>query len=169
MVPMLGLNLGSGLWPTDLPGWINVDLPWHGVKSPHVYGNGFALPFKKGVFDRIYIGHVCEHIDWDDLPILGKEISRVAEYGAQIMVVGPDYERAKAQNEPPSILNAISDLNTGPGGHKWVATEALTIEACLSMGFVNPRALPITEVVPPAWPNPAPHALWQCAVEVSNP
>ena len=51
------LNLAHGLHPTDLPNWLNADLPWHGVKGADVYADAFRLPFRAGAFDGAYVGH----------------------------------------------------------------------------------------------------------------
>lgn len=157
------LNLASGLHPTNLFGWLNVDLPWHGVTSPHVYADAFRLPFLSATFDALYLGHVLEHIEFGALPALGVEVRRVMCSGASVMVVGPDIERAKETGQPSWLLDSISDLNGGPGGHKWVADEARTVEACELMGFNRVTAVDVATVTPPDWPNPT-CAAWQCAV-----
>lgn len=162
------LNFASGLHPTVLPGWVNVDLLWHGVTRPHVYADGFALPFHAGSFDAAYLGHVLEHIDFDVLPALGVELRRVLRPCAVVMTVGPDIDKARATNQPPSILESIADLYGGPGGHKWVATEGLTVEACVRLGLIRVAAVDVAEVMSPDWPNPT-CAPWQCAVVAVAP
>lgn len=157
------LNFASGLHPTELPGWVNVDLRWHGVTGPHVYADGFALPFQAASFDAAYLGHVLEHIDFGSLPALGVELRRVLRTCAVVMTVGPDIDKAVATNQPASVLSSIADLYGGPGGHKWVATEDLTVRACEMLGLTRIAAVDVAEVEPPEWPNPT-CAPWQCAV-----
>lgn len=156
------LNLGSGQWPTDLPDWVNTDLPWEGVKPPDVWGDAFDLPFPDNTFEAAYVGHVLEHVEWDLIPVFLGELRRVLKTPALVMFVGPDIERARETGQPQSILDAITDLNGGPGGHKWVATEALTVEAVERGGFAA-VPWPIANIAPPDWPNPT-TAPWQCAV-----
>lgn len=155
------LNLASGTHPTDLPGWVNVDLPWDGVVDPDVYGDAFALPFRTGSFEAAYVGHVLEHVPWGDLPAMLGEVRRVLAPGAVVAVVGPDIELAIATCQPEWLLRAIDTLGGGPGGHKWVATETLTVEALRAV-FPTAAAVPVGRVAPPEWPNVS-TAPWQCA------
>lgn len=155
------LNIASGLHPTNLPGWVNVDLPWAGVVGADVYGDAFALPFRAGCFDAAYIGHVLEHIPWDLLPVMLGELRRVLAPGATVAVVGPAIDLAVRTGQPEWLLRAIDTLGEGAGGHKWVATEALTVEA-LAVVFPDAVPVPVTMFAPPRWPNPS-TAPWQCA------
>lgn len=162
------LNLASGLHPTDLPDWVNVDLPWRGVKDPHVFADGFALPFLVGSFDAVYLGHVLEHIDWELLPDLGCEVRRVLRPMGDVMAVGPDIVRAERTGQPEWLLDAIRVLDVGPGGHKWVADESSTVAACRLMGFRGVAPCDVAGVTAPEWPNPS-CADWQCAVVAVAP
>ena len=144
-----------------MPGWVDVDLPWEGVVDPTVHADGFALPFRAKAFGGAYLGHVLEHIEWDRIPIFLAELQRTLTAGSVVAVVGPDVERAVRTNQPPNIISAIVTLSQGPGGHKWVATEELTLEA-LRTSFEVVRAVPVATIRPPTWPNPS-TAGWQCA------
>lgn len=156
------LNLAHGTHPTGLPGWLNVDLPWDGVRGADVYADAFSLPFRDAAFEAAYVGHFLEHVEWDLIPAVLAELRRVLMVPALVMFVGPDIDRARAQGEPQLILDAITSLGGGPGGHKWVATEALTAEAVERGGF-SAVPWPVAAVTSPDWPNPT-TAAWQCAV-----
>lgn len=155
------LNLASGLHPTGLPGWLNVDLPWDGVTGADVYGDAFALPFRCGAFDAAYLGHVLEHVPWGMLPVMLGEVRRVLHHGAPLAVVGPDIDKAVETGQPDWLLRAIDTLGEGAGGHKWVATEALTVDAMRTV-FPNTRPVPVASIDAPDWPNVS-TAPWQCA------
>lgn len=156
------LNLASGLHPTQLPDWVNIDLPWEGVATPHVYGDAMRLPFRDAAFDTAYVGHVLEHIEWDAIPAMLAELRRVLQPGATVAFVGPDIERAISTGQPEWLLRAIDTLNTGPGGHKWVADENLTVTAVRTT-FPAAVAISVADIDQPEWPNPT-TADWQCAV-----
>lgn len=157
------LNLGSGTHPTDLPGWLNVDLT---SRRCHVAADALALPFARAAFEAAYLGHFLEHIRWADLAALGVEIRRVVRRGGRVMVVGPDLVRALVRREPDAVLDAIADIGPGPERHKWLATQALTLDACRELRLRRIRAVNVAEVGPPEYPNPS-RVGWQCAVEAT--
>lgn len=165
------LNLASGTWPTTLDGWLNVEIPWDGVKIDglFVWGNALALPFADHTFDGAYCGHVLEHATYDEeLPRMLAEVLRVCRHGAPVMVVGPDIDKAVATDQPEFLLRAIDTLGDGPGGHKWVSTEALTVRALVDAGFCEVIPQDVTTVAPPEYPNVS-QAPWQLAVLASVP
>lgn len=173
----MNLNLGSGEWPMNQPDWVDIDLPWDGVVrgSSMVFADMFTLPFPDNTFSRVYGGHVLEHIYWEELAA-GRldEVWRVCQPGAEVMVVGPCMKRALDQGEPLNILNAIIGagesgwLYEGPGGHKWVPTEALTARAMRLAGLVEIEPLDVRAVRRPRWPNTQ-GATWQCALRARVP
>lgn len=166
------LNVGSGEHPC--PGWVNVDLPWSGVKPGGlmVYADAFRLPFGDATFERVYMGHLWEHVWWHE--IAGgafDEIWRVMQPGAEVVVVGPCMRKAVEQQVPDTLLIAIlgegggrAETIEGPGAHRWVATEALTAHAMSLAGLVDIETIDVRRLAMPLWPNPAPNALWQAAL-----
>lgn len=159
------LNLAHGTHPSADPEWLNFDLPWEGVIGADVYGDAFVLPFRDGAFTAAYVGHFLEHIPWDLLPVVLAELRRVLRAEAEVAFVGPCIDKAVATGQPDWLLRAIDVLSDGPGGHKWVATEALTVDAVRAV-FPNARAVPVADVDAPEWPNPT-TAPWQCAVRAA--
>lgn len=169
-----GLNLGSG--PHYAEGWTNVDLhdPGGGHRPPDVDASAFALDahFGPGEFDRAYLGHFLEHIEWRFLPELFSQLRHVLAPGATVMAVGPCIHRAIATRQPRHIIEAIladprTDTSDGRG-HAWTATTELTVAALEAGGLTDVTALEITEVDRPEWPNPS-VAAWQCAVRGTAP
>lgn len=165
----MNLNLASGEHPTSLKGWVNVDLPWDGVKPPHVYGDAFHLPFATRSFERAYLGHFIEHVRWRAIPAMLIELRRVLTPKAPIMVVGPALDRALRQCEPEWLCDAIVGEGEGPGAHKWVPTEELHSLALLAGGLEDVRIVDVRDIKPPIWPNPVPQATWQCALAATTP
>lgn len=162
----MNLHLGSGTHPSEIPGWLDLDLCVNDEIKPHVAGSMFALPFPDDTFDRIYLGHVLEHLRWEDqLPDGLAEVRRVGKPGGQVMVVGPDIQKGIDTHQPDWLLTAIvSDAPaSSPGGHQWVATEGLTVRALERGGFTDANPVNVADVKRPEWPNPS-QAPWQCAV-----
>lgn len=160
-----GLNVSSG--EHYCPDWVNFDLlPQTRLD---LRANLFALPFPAATFTKVYVGHTLEHLAWDDIPAALGELRRVMTPAGELMVVGPDIERALLTNQPQWLLNAIvvDGPQSGPGGHKWTGTGLLTRLAVCPV-FPDAHEVPIETVTKPTWPNPTTVA-WQCAVLATNP
>lgn len=165
----VGLNVGSG--PHYADGWCNTDiLPApRGTRDPDVIADIFNYfeTFTKGSFKKAYIGHVLEHIPFDETIDAVVNIAYVVQPGSPIMVVGPCIERAIETKQPVSILDAIRHdpdrTSQHPWGHAWTPTEALTFEIMQASGLDRVEILPIDSVDEPEWPNPS-TAKWQTAV-----
>jgi ubiquinone/menaquinone biosynthesis C-methylase UbiE len=157
---MNGLNVSSG--EHYCPDWINFDLLPQARLD--LRADLFHLPFPDATFTKVYAGHTLEHLAWDHIPQALTEIRRVMVAGAELMVVGPDIERALLTNQPQWLLNAIviDGPHSGPGGHKWTATGLLTLLAVRTV-FPQAAEVPVAAADKPAWPNPTTIG-WQCAV-----
>lgn len=163
--PAPRLNLGSGTHYAE--GWVNVDLyePPVGSKFPDVFASIYDLPFEDDYFAAAYLGHLIEHLVWNDIPDGFAELRRVLKPGATVMVVGPCLYRAIATQQPRFIIEAIvADPRNPPTGHghAWTPTEELTRLALERGGLVDVTTLGIVGVAPPQWPNPS-TAPWQTA------
>lgn len=154
------LNIGSG--PYYTPGWVNVD---RYAEDADVKCNAFEMPFKDGTFERVYMGHFLEHIPYDDLPRLLKEVKRVCVSRATILVVGPCLDKAIAQRSPQWLLEQIAANPTPemPGaGHEWSPTTDLTLRALRDGGLDDVVEIDVRTVTQPTWPNRV-TATWQVA------
>lgn len=164
------LTIGSG--PHYAEGWTNVDIypPPEGCRPPDFYVSVFRLleVFEPGSFDQVYLGHVLEHLKWEEIPLAFAAIRAVAVQEAEVMAVGPCILKAVETRQPVSILEAIladpsSTLPPG-AGHAWTPTEDLTVKAMRDQGgLYEVTAVPVAGVRPPLWPNPS-TAPWQAAV-----
>lgn len=148
----MSVNLGCG--EHAAPGWINVDRrPFPGVQV--VLPGGGGLPWADDQIDRVYAGHVLEHLDYgSELPAMLAEIHRVLKPNGHLMVVGPDLDRAYAEF-PDEVENiwpgAIPLEGSEPGAaHRWPSTVERTAVALSSAGFDHIE-VPI-EAVDASWP-----------------
>jgi predicted SAM-dependent methyltransferase len=149
---MTGLQVGSG--PHPCPGWVNVDIQT--AAAPDVVASAFSLPFPAGTFDRVYLGHVLEHLRWEDqLPAALAEVRRVAQPGGVVGVVGPDIAKGIATEQPRWLLEQIIGEGdpADPGSHQWVATERQTVRALMLAGFAAVTATTPGALMRPDWPN----------------
>lgn len=164
----VGLNVGSG--PHYAEGWCNTDiLPApKGTQNPDVIADIFNYfeTFAKGSFKKAYIGHVLEHIPFNETIDAVVNIAYVVQPSSPIMVVGPCINRAEHTGQPESLLEAIRynpDKPPHPWLHAWTPTEELTLEIMQQAGLDRVEVLPISSVDKPEWPNPS-VAEWQTAV-----
>lgn len=164
------LNLGSGGHP--MPGWINLDL-YNSDTPPDVVGSVFSLPVKTGSIERVYIGHLLEHLGLFEQRPFWDEVFRVGLHGAAVMVVGPDvaafnrYFQKRHPCAPGWLLDPIVSERKPedkPGiWHRWVPTEALTAEVMRQYGVQKVEPQDVRTVSRPLWPN-TDTSPWQCAV-----
>ena len=134
------VNLGCGDDPCHAYApWVNVD-SWEGA-NPDVLASVTFLPFEDGSCEQVYCGHILEHLDYDEqVPMMLAEVKRIlAPYGSACFV-GPDHDRANAENASPEQLHEIIHGNHDrPGAeHKWLSTAKTNMQA-------------IERVFPDAW------------------
>ena len=164
----MNLNVGSG--PHPAPGWVNMDIypGWEGVD---VVGSALAVPFNDETFDRVYMGHVLEHLTYTEgAPAALNEAWRVLRVGGELSVVGPAMDLAIATEQPQNILDAIEahpwtpDSEDSPGAHhEWTATEANTLELVQSV-FPSAQLVDLDGIEREfGWPNTE-CSKWQVAI-----
>jgi predicted SAM-dependent methyltransferase len=154
------INIGPG--PHPAAGWINVDVQeqW----EPDVLASCEDLPFKDGVASHVYCGHVLEHMDLDaQIYRCLAEIRRVLRPDGELMVVGPDLDRAK--QGWPDMIEAIWPGMKHPGSvgaeHLWPSTVPTTMSVLGAAGY-DAQEIPIAQV-PKPWPVTA-YVGWQLAI-----
>lgn len=169
---MTGLNLGCGPHANVASAeWLNVDRYSleHWPQPPHVIADVLAgLPFPDDHFDRAYIGHLLEHLEYEvEVPAALAEVWRVCEAGSRVMVVGPCYDKAVMLNSTDELLGMIRPPKRDPGPpgihHRWLPTTEATLRAVRAFDPAAEEVL-VTGVAPPVWPNACPGALWQTAI-----
>jgi predicted SAM-dependent methyltransferase len=108
---MLQINVGCGEFRAE--GWLNVDI-YSGDEGPQpdIIASAENLPFSNGAVDRLYAGHVLEHIELETVPAILQEFYRVLKPSGGMLIVGPDLDRAEA-----SFPEEVEVIKTG--GHRW--------------------------------------------------
>lgn len=153
------INIGCGMYRP--PGWINVDV--QEIAAPDVVASAEDLPFTDSSATHVYAGHVLEHMDLDgQLHAALVEIRRVLRPDGELMVVGPDLDRAKALW--PEMVDAIwpGAQHEAPGAkHLWPSTVETTVDAIVNAGYYATE-VPI-RAVPEPWPVTA-YIGWQLAI-----
>lgn len=166
------LNLGCGTHRAPAP-WINVDCIETATTHPDVIVKaGDPLPWADGEADRVYLGHVLEHVPWPAVPAFLAEVRRVLD--GDLFVTGPDVHRTIEQWHDGQVswslvLSVMEhaahvELDNGwpEAHHHWNCHEARVVEALELAGFVD---IEPADIFHPGdgWPimNPS---TWQLAV-----
>lgn len=160
------LNLGCGPFRAPDPWW-NVDVTDRGSIDPdQVIDPDRPLPYRDESCERVYLGHVLEHVPWCQIPRLLGEVHRVLWSDGDLLVVGPDVERAirywhdgdhryNWQLVIESLEGAHSSQPDGEwdgGRHHWNCTEARLVEALEGAGFTT-TPVPVDDQAPfDGWP-----------------
>lgn len=161
------LNLGCGEYYA--PGWINVDLNFEGNVTPdRVVDVTQFLPAEFGTVERIYAGHLLEHLHHDTVVETLDLWHRYMTSSGRLIVVGPDCDRAREWVRLGHMKQSELDgmgVNGTPGNgyaHLWEATETNTLELVEASSWRHTRAMPIG-VVPTSWPVTS-RVGWQFAI-----
>lgn len=170
------VNIGCG--PHYANGWVNVDRVYTDDIRPDVV-NPTGRPSLLEVEDvkAIYLGHVLEHVRWEEVPAFLSECRDLLNPGGQIMVVGPDvwntlrmWKRGEVGDDLMiAVLEGahpqIDGLDVGHDGarHQWNATQARVVQSLELAGFDDITAYESMRDVPHSWPVVA-RPEWQSAV-----
>lgn len=152
------LNVGSGDHYQD--GWTNVDT-YDGHRHDELWSICEPWPYGDETVERIYAGHVIEHLTPEQAKMAFVEALRVLQPGGTIMVVAPDMERCDDQFGPGHVHRAGG--HRWPGDeHQWETTERAVADVMAAVG------LTVTPVAPSAvgrlgFPIVSPDR-WQLAV-----
>lgn len=157
------LNLGMGDHRAPAP-WLNLDV--RAEARPDIRADAAHLPVRDGSVSALYAGHLLEHVPLGSVATVLAEWRRVLRPDGRLMIVGPDIERAVHQREPWWILDSILVHDQPPAGHAWTCSEPV-VRWLLEANGWQTTSRRIAEVLPPEWPNPAPHGAWQLAVEAT--
>lgn len=157
------VNWGCGTHRAPEP-WINVDVVENATTRPDVIVDPDApfAPWPNHTVERLFAGHVLEHIPWPQLPAaLGHARNALAPDG-EMLVVGPDalrtIDRWRRGLEPlwlvESVLEHDEECAFGGGDwpgarHWWNCHEARVVRALTVCGFTDVQAL---GAPPDGWP-----------------
>jgi hypothetical protein len=160
------VNLGCG--DRYAPGWVNIDHSGMPHKKDVTLDLRSILPWGDGVLQRVYAGHVLEHLRvYECLSLLKRLQPCVADDG-QLLVVGPDVDYALGLQVAGTLDVPIESLAYGAGRwsgdvHRWECS-ADSIKAMLrATGWNRIEQLP-WDNVPEEWPIAERGPRWQVAV-----
>lgn len=160
------LNLGCG--PYYVRGWHNVDHGFPGYVDERVDLSG-DLPWPADSLDAVYAGHVLEHISEEDCVSLLSSLLVCARTGAEILVVGPDVEKASyLQQHGYRLEISLESIIYGAGAwqgdvHLWKCTASKIEELLSTAGWSEVGEISMSDVST-FWPIAFRHPQWQCVV-----
>lgn len=165
------LNIGCG--DCYAPGWVNVDF---GTPHKHDITADITkrLPFPDNTFDRLYAGHVLEHLEPVDVVVVLRELGRVATKYGQLAVVGPDVTRAGAMHAAGTLDDEFLRQVVHGGDrwqgdqHLWPSTPERTVRYLRVAGWALPKETPLTALSQINWPVVA-YTDWQFAATAYAP
>ena len=184
------LNVGCGPWRAEPP-WVNLDVHDGDGVHPDIVVDA-ARPcagWADQTVERIYLGHVLEHVPVDELAGFLADLRRALVPGGEVCVVGPDVIRSLVGwHEGRESWDLVVSTLEGPdyfpadGGHRmvdvgsgwryarhwWNCTEARVVKILTDAGFDQVVAVPVCEERLVGWPVVG-YASWQCAVTAVNP
>lgn len=169
------MKLNIGCWQNRIEGWLNADIyrkcycPSCLVTGAEVVADIRSLPFADGSCEAVMMGHVLEHILYEEVTPALREVDRVLQPDGRVCILGPDYDQAGLEYESgrfgtdmrPFIWGRAPGIHGSgttaeyegqssedhPGAdHQWCSTGPLTLELTLPV-FPNARETrPIAEV-----------------------
>jgi hypothetical protein len=153
----VNLNLGCGEYVA--PGYLNIDLTHPGADLRHDITRGLPWVGAGETFDRIYAGHVLEHLGLPELPEI---LARWRNHPAvtphtRLAVVGPDCDRADELHAAGKLDDEALRLIVDGGGrwvgdvHLWRSTGATT-RAVLEAAGWSVTPLSLLELAALGWP-----------------
>lgn len=152
------INVGCGQYP--VPGWLNLDVSYSGADRQWDAVNGLPPDIDEPI-ERIYAGHVLEHIEKDLVtPMLTSWLEHPQVTTNTLMaIVGPDCDLAKDWvTDGRMTRQAYEEMESGGGGewagdsHLWRSTskETYTLVRDSGWGIVTPYNLGLLSL--DGWP-----------------
>lgn len=181
---MVWLNIGCGPHRAPAP-WVNTDvvrLSGH-IEPDLVVDDPWILPLADQPIERLYMGHLLEHLPWNRVHGFLEHCRTRLVSGGQLCVVGPDVRRTlelwKAGAAPDFLVEAVLEDDTSnpdtPGTwegarHQWNCYESRVVQALTHVGFVAVTPRDMATPAPPLtdWPVVA-YTSWQFAVTAVAP
>jgi predicted SAM-dependent methyltransferase len=160
---MLQVNVGCGEFRAE--GWINVDMTKvDGGPQPDIVASALDLPFADGTVDRVYAGHVLEHLMPSDAVLAVKEFRRITKPGGEILVVLPDLD--VAEERYPDLVDSVRYGADRWGGdrHLWESRPA-SFASLLDLHGIDYYRIDLNGLIGSVWPIVA-FVDWQYAFEI---
>lgn len=160
------LNVGCG--DHYAAGWTNLDLDRDLHRQPDLIGDLTHLPSEVVDLERVYCGHVLEHLPLDDVDLALRELHRRARPGAELLVVGPDCVRARRLHavgviDAATLEGAVHGAGRWAGDeHLWECHEQALLDLLTAAGWGHVRPVPVAPAPLIGWPVTS-FVSWQCA------
>lgn len=178
----MNYNIGCGPHLAPSP-WVNLDCISNDIIHPDIVVDDPMYPLAKfNDAERVYCGHLLEHIQWEHVDSFVRGIHQSMSDGAQLMVVGPDVKRAIKQwhgglQDWDTVVASMEgasafyeDHYVAPlwmgARHQWNCTEDRLIYL-LEPIFSKIEPLPIQSSFLDDWPVVS-RATWQCVVRCTK-
>jgi predicted SAM-dependent methyltransferase len=130
------LNIGCG--PHYAEGWMNMELTDATEYHADIRGDVRYLAsagFLDGSVERIYMGHIIEHLPLGDVLKALAECHRVLTDDGVMMVIGPDAELCRSTSDYETVLALDHQGGREGGPHLWVPTGKLVDVLLQRAGF----------------------------------
>lgn len=165
MTEMVKVNVGCGEFYAE--GWINIDRTQEeGGPQPDIVASAESLPLQNSCVDRIYAGHVLEHVELIEVPKILAEFERVLKNDGVLVVVGPDLTRA--EYDYPDLIPDIKYGGARWEGdtHLWESRESTMYRILKDEGWET-KIYPIESPALDDWPVTS-TAPWQFAIAATK-
>jgi hypothetical protein len=163
------VNLGCG--DRYAHGWVNVDhagMPHHKDITLDLRAE---LPWDNGELNRIYAGHLLEHLRVHECIDVLERLRDCTATGGQLLVVGPDVDKARGMALAGTLDVTLESLQYGAGRwcgdeHRWECSPPAIRKLLRVAGWWHVESL-IWDDIPKEWPIAERGPRWQCAVLAS--
>lgn len=161
------INLGCGDRYAD--GWHNVDHAGSPHRRDETVDLTGPLPWPAGTIQLAYAGHLLEHLTIDQCVWLLAELRPCMATDGQLLVVGPDLDRARTLAAAGVLDVTLESLQFGahrwPGDeHQWECTPGLILDMLEATGWSGVHEVSMHDVGA-VWPVADRRPVWQCAVK----
>lgn len=173
------VNVGCG--PFRAPGWTNFDVIMAPELDPPIVPDllgdlTHGLPLPDASVRRLYLGHVLEHLDWNQVGNALQEVKRVLAPDGEVLVTGPDVMRAIQMyktdevdfNTLETLLEdahaiGLGDTEWEGARHRWNCYAQRIFNAFVECGFEDVVSVGIDNPFCDDWPVVS-RVRWQMAV-----
>lgn len=160
------LNVGCG--DHYAHGWTNLDAHPGSTVRPDIVGDLTNLPSEVRGVTAVYLGHVLEHIPLTEVVTALRHLWKRCTPEAEVAIVGPDCDRARAMWAAGEIDEATADgaihgACRWPGDeHLWECGQERLLTLVLASGLEG-FAVPLDDSALDVFPVVS-RVGWQCAV-----
>jgi hypothetical protein len=180
------VNLNIGCGPHYAEGWVNVDVDRNVRADLHIDPDEASIGHVPGIVelvDRVYLGHVIEHVRWEWVPRFLSNLYNLVAPGGEMCIVTPDCRRAfemtghftwhqflALTEDDEHHQEHATPTDVGPSlRHQWMAYEdrVLRVIGDSWLGAVSDIRAYDPEELPEPWPIVS-RVPWQSAIVVAK-